>query len=212
MSNIKGSSPGVPSWDERFSGDEYIYGEEANLFLQESAQLIPSNSKVAAYAEGEGRNAVFLAKLGHEVTAYDYAQVGLRKTEALAAKNGVQVQTVQADLIEEELPVEEYDAAVMIFGHFPRQDQYRVLNKIIRSVKPGGRFLMEVYEEAQISYDTGGPRDVDWLYRATELLEWCKQQRFIHFFTGEVDRTEGLYHSGSCCVVQIVVEKLEGKR
>lgn len=209
MNHGKGSSPGVPSWDERYSGDVYVYGEESNRFIQEAAQHIPVKSRVAAYAEGEGRNAVFLAKLGHEVTAYDYAQVGLRKTEALAAKNGVQVQTAQVDLIEDELPTEQYDAAVMVFGHFPRNDQYQVLDKIIRSVKPGGRLLMEVYEEEQIHYGTGGPRDVDWLYRATELLEWSKQYRIKHFFTGEVERTEGLYHSGNCYVVQVIVEKME---
>jgi len=156
---------------------------------------------VAAYAEGEGRNAVFLARLGHEVTAYDYAQVGLRKTEALAAKNGVQVQTVQVDLIEDALPIEQYDAVVMVFGHFPRKEQYRVMDNIVKSLNPGGQLLMEVYEEEQIHYDTGGPRDVDWLYRATELLEWSKKPRIKHFFTGEVERTEGLYHSGNCFVV-----------
>ncbi|MFC4597268.1 class I SAM-dependent methyltransferase [Cohnella hongkongensis] len=211
MSNIKGGSPGVPSWDERFSADVYVYGEEANLFIQETTLFIPPKSKVAAYAEGEGRNAVFLARQGHEVTAYDYALTGLRKTEALAAKHGVRVHTAQADLIEDELPVESYDAAVMVFGHFPREVQYQVLDKIIGSVKPGGRLLMEVYEEEQINCDTGGPREVAWLYSATELLAWCKRQRIKHFFTGEAERTEGLYHSGNCYVVQVVVEKPAAK-
>lgn len=209
MNNKKGSSPGVPSWDERFSEDVYIYGEEANLFVQESLHFLQPHSNIAAYAEGEGRNAVFLAKHGHEVTAYDYALTGLRKTEALAAKNGVQVGTVQVDLIEGELPFEQYDAAVMVFGHFSHKDQYQVLDKIISSVKPGGLLLMEVYEQKQISYDTGGPRDVNWLYSAAELLEWSRQGKIKHFFTGEVIRTEGLYHSGTCHVVQIVLEKLE---
>ncbi|MFB9275500.1 class I SAM-dependent methyltransferase [Cohnella cellulosilytica] len=207
MNQPKGSSPGVPSWDERYNGDLYVYGEEANLFLQEAARTIPAQSRVAAYAEGEGRNAVFLAKLGHEVTAYDYAQAGLRKTEALAVKNGVQVRTVHADLIEDELPVERYDAAVMIFGHFPGKDQYRVLDKILGSLKPGGRLLTEVYEKTQIDYGTGGPKDADWLYDAAELLAWGKRLRLKHFFAGEAERTEGLYHSGVCHVVQMVAEK-----
>lgn len=210
MSHAKGSSPGVPNWDERFSGDVYVYGEEANLFIREAAaRFIPPRSRVAAYAEGEGRNAVYLARQGHEVTAYDYAQAGLRKTEALAAKNGVRVQTVRADLIEDELPVGQYDAVVMVFGHFPSKDQYRVLDKMFDSVKPGGRLLMEAYEKEQIHLDTGGPRDADWLYSAAELLEWSKRRRMKHFFTGEAERNEGLFHSGNCCVVQVVVEKPE---
>ena len=209
MSSFKGNSPGFPSWEERFSGEEYIYGEEANKFLQEASRYLPASSEIAAYAEGEGRNAVFLAQQGHEVTAYDYAQAGLRKTEALAAKHGVRVKTAQVDLIEAELPVERYDAAVVIFGHFADEVKQHVLDSILGSLKPGGLLIMEVYEKEQIHRGTGGPKDVNWLYSATELLAWSKRQQLRHFYTGEAERHEGRFHTGRCCVVQVVLQKKE---
>ena len=75
-------------WDERFRGNEYAYGREPNDFLRAEAHRIPAGP-VLCLAEGEGRNAVFLAGLGHEVTAVDFSLEGLRKTERLAREHGV---------------------------------------------------------------------------------------------------------------------------
>ncbi|MEK4439330.1 class I SAM-dependent methyltransferase [Paenibacillus sp. FSL K6-2862] len=208
MSDTTDYNAGVSNWNERYDSNDYVYGEEANLFIQKASHYIKEKSKLAAYAEGEGRNAVFLAKQGHIVSAYDYSQAGLRKTEALASKKGVQVQTIQADLIHDELPIETYNAAVMVFGHFPRKDQYNVLEKILRSLKDGGKLLLEVYEEEQIKYGTGGPKDQSWLYNANELLAWSKHYRLKHFFTGEVERIEGVFHQGRCSVIQLILEKV----
>ncbi|WP_199777702.1 methyltransferase domain-containing protein [Lysinibacillus sp. FJAT-14745] len=83
---------------------------------------------MATYAEGEGRNAVFLAIQGHIVTAFDYAESGLEKTEQLAEKHNVTVQTKLIDLLQDELPVEMFDAAIMVFGHFPVEQQQEVLS------------------------------------------------------------------------------------
>ncbi|MFD2118091.1 class I SAM-dependent methyltransferase [Paenibacillus yanchengensis] len=176
--------------------------------MQQVAHYIAPQSKVAAYAEGEGRNAVYVAQQGHHVVAYDYAPSGLRKTAALADKKGVSVGTVQVDLVTDELPEAQYDAALMVFGHFAKQHQYHVLNKIVASIKPGGFLLLEVYEEAQINFETGGPRNIDWLYNAEQVMQWSKQHTTLkHFFVGEVDRTEGMLHTGKCSVIQIVLEK-----
>src|SRR5699024_7941090 len=80
-------------WDASFSDTDYVYGETANEFIQSTHYLLSENSKIACFAEGEGRNAVYLAKQGHQVTAYDQSQIGLEKTTALAHKNGVEVAT-----------------------------------------------------------------------------------------------------------------------
>lgn len=197
----------IADWDERFSSEEYIYGETANIFIQQSMHHIPPQAKVAAYAEGEGRNAVFVAEQGYEVTAYDYAETGLRKTEALALKHGVTVSTKQVNLVTEQLPQTQYDAAFMVFGHFAQEEQNNVLNKMMGSLKTGGVLLLELYEKQQINYNTGGPRQVDWLYDAAQLLQWSKQYTLKHFFTGEVERVEGKLHTGQCFVVQVVLVK-----
>lgn len=105
-------------WNERFGAEQYVYGEEPNEFILSQAYRLKNLEKIVAFAEGEGRNAVFLARQSHDLTAYDYAVNGLRKTEALADRYGVKVITEQKDLIHDEVPIAKFDAAIMVFGHF----------------------------------------------------------------------------------------------
>ncbi|KUP05381.1 methyltransferase [Bacillus coahuilensis m2-6] len=195
------------SWNQRFKQKDYVYGTEANEFIKNECYRFKQNSSLAAYAEGEGRNAVHIASLGHKVTAYDYARSGLDKTIALGKLHNLTVDTKLVDLLEDELLCEAYDGALMVYGHFPKNRQYNVLNKIMNSIKAGGIFLLEVYEDKQLAYKTGGPKDVNWLYDSNELLKWAKQFRMLHFFVGETERYEGLLHHGTSYVVQLVIKK-----
>ena len=113
---------------------------------------------------------MFLASEGHEVTAYDYALNGLKKTESLAGRYGVKVQTEQKDLIHDQVPVNEFDVAIMVFGHFDKKDQKIVFDKMLTTVKDGGLLMLEVYSEDQIRYKTGGPKTIDMLYSPADLL------------------------------------------
>ena len=86
-------------WDERFAGAGFVYGEHPNDFLkQQSLELKPG--KVLCLAEGEGRNAVFLAERGHQVCAQDISTEGLSKAQQLARKRGVSITTHCCDLAE----------------------------------------------------------------------------------------------------------------
>ncbi|WP_342544661.1 class I SAM-dependent methyltransferase [Lysinibacillus sp. FSL W7-1291] len=195
------------TWDQRFQGAEYVYGEQPNAFIKDYVYYLKDYPNIATYAEGEGRNAVFLATAGHTVTAYDYAQSGLQKTEQLALKHQVTVQTKLADLLLDELPVNKYDAAIMVFGHFPAKQQQTVIQKIIDSVKPGGRIMMELYSIYQLPYASGGPQQLDFLYNPLDVLQWCQVYKIIHFFTGEQIRHEGMLHTGLAHTIQLIIEK-----
>lgn len=194
-------------WDDRYKHDRYFYGTKPNAFLARQYTVFEHLPHVACYAEGEGRNAVFLATKGHQVTAYDYAQEGLRKTAELAAQFDTVVETKHHDLLNDALEPEQYDGAVMIFGHFAKDQQLHVLEQIMTSLKPGGIFLMEVYEEAQLAYKTGGPPNIDYLYAEETLRDWAQQYEVLHFDCVEVTRHEGVGHKGLCKVVQVIVKK-----
>lgn len=194
-------------WNERFKAEQFVYGTEPNIFLQEQLAVFNGKQKIACYAEGEGRNAVFLARYGKTVTAYDYAQEGLTKTNRLAEQQGVSVETELTDLLVDALKQEVYDGAVMIFGHFAKEQQYDVLNKIMQSLKPGGVLLLELYEDGQLAYNTGGPRELNYLYNEQALKSWAKTYEILHFACVEVERTEGILHTGVCKVLQCVVKK-----
>src|SRR5690625_2483291 len=196
-------------WDQSFSSKDYIYGVTENEFVNQMSDIIPERSKIACFAEGEGRNAVFLAKLGHHVTAYDQSTVGLEKANQLAKDNDVMIATVAIDLTKETLENEKYDAAIMVFGHVPKKQQQFFLNNMIDSVKKGGHLIVEVYSEDQFEYKTGGPPTVNNLYNPVDILNWLKQNecKFLHFYYGEAERHEGKRHTGLCHVIQFVIEK-----
>lgn len=194
-------------WHERFDTEEYIYGEEPNSFIKSEAGRLRDCPAVVCFAEGEGRNAVFLAKKGHKVTALDYAESGLQKTQKLAEKNQVKVETKRANLLEYEAEADQFDAAVMVFGHFYGQDQRNVFEKLLKAVKPGGIIMLEVYSKEQIEYGTGGPPDVEMLYDPQDMLEWSRGHHIIHFFYGEQIREEGILHTGKAHVIQLVLKK-----
>lgn len=193
-------------WNERFGLDEYAYGELPNVFIEEQAHRL-KGERIVAFAEGEGRNAVFLARQGYRVTAWDYAENGLKKTEKLAKRFQVQVGTELKDLLHDSVPSEAYDGAFMVFGHFPKADQKIVFDKLLAVVKPDGIIMLEVYSEDQIRYQTGGPKSVDMLYNPADVLAWTSGHEVLHFFYGEQRREEGRLHTGVGHVIQVVLAK-----
>ena len=194
-------------WDKSFSDRDFVYGESENVFINSMSPIIPEHSKVGCFAEGEGRNAVYLAKLGHDVTAYDQSMIGLEKTKTLASQNNVDVETVAMDLTKELVKPNQFDVAIMVFGHVPKKDQPFFMENMMNSVKPGGYIIFEVYSEAQLAYQTGGPKSVELLYDPVDVLNWISNDKCIHFYYGEAVRNEGKKHVGLGHVIQVVVKK-----
>lgn len=104
------------------------------------------------------------------MTAYDQSTVGLKKTRILAGKINVNIDTVEVDLTKEKVEVNQYDAAIMVFGHVPKKDQQFLLESMMGSVKPGGLIMFEVYSEDQLDYQTGGPKSVEMLYNPVDII------------------------------------------
>ncbi|WP_394184683.1 class I SAM-dependent methyltransferase [Metabacillus halosaccharovorans] len=194
-------------WDERFMEDSYVYGTEPNIFLKETHKKLNITGNALTIAEGEGRNAVYLAQSGMDVTAWDYSKEGLIKTEKLAKDNGVSVHTELVDLNEANWEKNKWDELVCIFGHFPEELRDKTLNGVKDAVKPGGYFVSEVYSTFQIPYKSGGPQDLELLYRPEEFLRTFSDWRIVHFFMGEVERQEGELHNGLSHVIQFVGKK-----
>ncbi|KAA6452036.1 class I SAM-dependent methyltransferase [Bacillus swezeyi] len=194
-------------WNSRFQGENYVYGTEPNIFLSDSQKKLQLSGSALAIAEGEGRNAVFLAEQGMNVTSWDYAESGLRKTKKLAEARDVVVKTELADLNEVSWKKDQWDEVVCIFGHFPKELRQKTLLGIKEAVKPGGFFVTEVYSIYQIPYKSGGPQESELLYTPEEFLQTYSDWRIVHFFMGEVVRHEGDFHNGLCHVIQFIGQK-----
>lgn len=193
-------------WHERFSTEEYVYGKDPNKFIVEAKRFL-KQGKVLCIAEGEGRNAVYLAEQGYHVTAWDYAQAGLDKTKRLAQERNVEVVTELVDLADVQWQEEQWDAIIHIFGHFPKPIMDRTLLGIKKALKPGGIYISELYSKEQLAYGTGGPKDLTMLCNPQLLLENFQDEFIRHFFVGEVVRNEGKLHTGKAHVVQSVFQK-----
>ncbi|WP_409254181.1 class I SAM-dependent methyltransferase [Bacillus sp. SCS-153A] len=194
-------------WNERFSKQEYVYGTEPNQFLESAFEKLSLSGKVLAIAEGEGRNAVYLASKGLDVTAWDYAPTGLEKTKRLAQSKNVPVNTELVDLNHADFEQNIWNAVICIFGHFPDPLKQKTLKGVKETIKPGGYFVTEVYSVFQIPYKSGGPKEEGLLYQPDDFLQNFSDWRIIHLFMGEVVRHEGELHNGLSHVIQFIGQK-----
>ena len=194
----------MTSWDERYGAADYYYGTEANEFLRENCSKIRRGGDVLCLAEGEGRNAVFLAQQGFRPVAVDQSAVGLAKAERLAAARDVQIHTVLANLDAYQIEPMRWDGIVSIWCHLPAPLRAKVHHGVVTGLKVGGVFLLEAYTPAQLAYGTGGPRSVDLLPTLEQLREELKGLEFVHALERERTVHEGGGHHGLSAVVQVV--------
>lgn len=194
-------------WDERYRQEGFFYGTEPNDFLREHYAAIPSGGRVLCLAEGEGRNAVFLARLGYRVTAVDGSSVGLAKLAELASRSRVRVETVHADL--NDFPIESgsWDGIVSIWCHLPPALRKRILAECALGLRPGGAIVLEHYRPEQLQYKTGGPPTAELMTTLSEL-EAAFTGYELRIARDEVrEIREGQGHRGPSAVVQLLAVK-----
>jgi SAM-dependent methyltransferase len=193
-------------WDARYAEPEFTYGTEPNDFLREMASRIPPGP-VLGLGEGQGRNAVYLASLGHAVTAVDQSAVGLARARELAGLKGVQLETVQADLAAFDLGARPWSGIISIFCHLPSALRAKLYPRFAEVLAPGGVVILEAFTPDQLAYGTGGPKDPDLLCTLDGLRS---QFSGLHLEVGLErvrDIQEGHAHHGLSAVVQVVARK-----
>jgi len=193
-------------WDERYDTPGYIYGTEPNTFLATVASRIP-RGRVLSLADGEGRNGVFLATLGYDVTSVDASPVGLAKAQKLAGAQEVKITTLLADLAEYSIGVGTWAGIVSIFCHLPPRLRRRVHAGVVQGLVPGGLFVLEAYSPDQLRHGTGGPSDAELLPTLELLRSELSGLDFLHGVEVERDVREGTLHQGRSAVVQVVARK-----
>jgi SAM-dependent methyltransferase len=191
-------------WDARFGESGYAYGTEPNDFLREVLPDLPDRSKgggdALSLCEGEGRNAVFLARHGFRVTAVDFSAVGLAKARDFAARQGVSIETVQADLAQFDLGQNRWDLVIAIFAQPPAPVRRRLYAAMARALRANGRFVLETKAVAGA--------DADERYPGVEILvRKLSPLRLDIAREGERLIAEGRYHTGTTRTAQILACK-----
>ncbi len=145
------------SWDRKYAGSDYLWSEEPNRFLvAELAELPPG--RALDLACGEGRNAVWLAERGWEVTGVDFSEVGLAKAAELARRRGVEVEWIAADLLDYEPPAA-LDLVLVFYFQVPEAERRPVLERAAAALAPGATILVVAHDLLNLTEGDGGPQE-----------------------------------------------------
>ena len=194
-------------WDRRYGSDDYHFGTEPAAFLAAQAGHIPAGSRVLCVADGEGRNSVYLAGLGHRVTAFDASQVGVDKAVRLAANQGAEV-AYHVSGIEDWDWSGGYDAVVAVFIQFaPPEMRAKLFGWMADAIRPGGLLLLHGYAPRQIDNGTGGPPFVENMYTEDLLRTAFDGWEILRIADYDAVIEEGTGHSGQSALVDLVARK-----
>ena len=193
-------------WDERYADEEYVYGTDPNEFLKEQVSKLPKG-KILSLCEGEGRNVVYLAKQGFDVTGVDSSSVGLAKAKRLAEREGVTITTELADMGDFHIEPDKWDGVVSIFCHIPPAMRSELHRQVVAGLKPGGVLILEAYTPVQLALGTGGPQVAALTMTAETLRSELKGLDIEKIQELERDVVEGKFHTGKGAVVQLVARK-----
>lgn len=194
-------------WDKRYSEHDAPYGLAPNDYLRSVADRLPQRGRVLCLAEGDGRNALFLASRGHVVTALDFSPVALRKIEERARAAGVEITTVTADLTDYAIEPNTWDAIVSIWCHVPGDVRARLHREVVAALRPNGALVIEAYRPEQLAHRTGGPPTTDRTYAPEALRTELAGLEIVEMNAIEREIHEGVFHNGHSAVLQLFAVK-----
>ncbi|MGN6645162.1 MAG: class I SAM-dependent methyltransferase [Cytophaga sp.] len=198
-------------WDERYSKETFAYGEKPNDYLKQQIEMLPAGT-ILFPAEGEGRNAVFAAVRGWQVSAFDISREGKKKAQLLAAKNHVEIDYQLVILDELTYTYGQFDAIALIYAHFPatiKSAYHRKLNHLLRK---GGILIFEAFSKKHLEYiarneKVGGPKETDMLFSVEEIRADFPDYDIIELTEKEIELNEGEFHSGTGSVIRFTGRK-----
>ena len=205
---------GGEMWDQRYSSEEYAYGKEANIWLSERISQItpPQNNRALFPADGEGRNAVWAARVGWNSEVFDLSSVGKEKCHKLSQEHAVSVEYEVDDLSLREFPEKIYDLIACSWFHTPSQIRKVHMPRMLHSLKSGGHFIMEGYHTSQMPMQSGGPKSLDLLFDLDEVLgeligEDAPPMHIIHTTVNSTVLNESALHEGRARVVRFHLQR-----
>ena len=198
-------------WDDRYRNDEFAYGENPNIFLKEQLEKLRIG-KILFPAEGEGRNAVYAAKIGWEVSAFDISIEGQTKAYRLAKLFNVEIDYKVGELESLDYQAEQFDAIALIYAHFPPEIKSLYHAKLDTYLKRNGKIIFEAFSKNHLAYlrkdeKVGGPKDIESLFSIEEIKSDFPNYDIIVLEEREIELNEGLFHNGVGSVIRFVGSK-----
>lgn len=201
----------LDKWEDRYRQEDYAFGTEPNEYLEQELSKLERGAILFA-AEGEGRNAVFAAKNGWNVSAFDISHEGKRKALRLAEQASVKIEYLVGELPDLHYEKEQFDACALIYAHFPVQIRANYHKLIDSYVRTGGILIIEAFGKNHLSYrlnneKVGGPTDAADLITVEDIKADFKNYGILELAEVVIDLAEGSYHCGKGSVTRFVGRK-----
>ena len=198
-------------WDDRYNMEAFAYGETPNNYLKEQLTKLPAGI-ILFPAEGEGRNAVFAARLGWTVSAFDISNEGKSKAMSLAEKNNVTIGYQVGELQTLNFDTAQFDTIALIYAHFPAAVKSLYHKAFDNYLKNDGIIIFEAFSKKHIDYVTanekiGGPKDIESLFSIEEIKSDFPDYEIIELVEKDIELNEGLYHNGTGSVIRFTGRK-----
>lgn len=205
------ADPWTDRWNDRYRKAEYAYGDQPNQYLKEQLEKLDPGT-ILFPAEGEGRNAVFAAKLGWTVSAFDISIEGKKKAMKLAETHNVAIDYRVGELQSLHYDNEQFDAIALIYAHFPAQFKALYHRTIEKYLKKDGIIIFEAFSKNHIGYQAknekiGGPKDLESLFSLDEITTDFVNYEIFELAEKEIDLNEGVFHIGLGSVIRFTGKK-----
>jgi len=184
-------------WDDRYKSEEFAYGEDPNHYLKEQLEKLETGT-ILFPAEGEGRNAVFAAKSGWNVSAFDISEEGKNKALRLAENNNVSINYQVGELETLDFKEEQFDAIALIYAHFPAEIKSVIHKQLDKLLRKDGIIIFEAFSKKHLEYvnkneKVGGPKDIESLFSIEEIKADFPDYEIIELEEKEIELSEGLF-------------------
>jgi len=174
-------------WDERYRASELVWSAGPNQFVEaELADLPPG--RAVDLAAGEGRNAIWLANRGWDVTAVDFSQAGLDKGRVLAGETTLEWVCADATTWTADAP---YDLCVVAYLQLATDERRAAVRRGYAALRVGGTFFLVAHDTTNLTEGTGGPPDAAVLMTAEDVLTDLGGETFEVLRAGRVPRQVG---------------------
>ncbi len=198
-------------WDGRYREETYAYGEGPNAFFNTWLPKFEPKS-ILMPADGEGRNGVYAASSGWQVTAFDLSSEGKAKAMQLASRKQVSLDYIVGDFAEIEFEENSFDAIGLIYAHFPAEKKAEFHQKLHTYLKPGGVVIFEAFSKNHLPYKqanprVGGPGNMDVAFSIEEIQAYFPNYSPLLLEEAVVELNEGKYHVGQGSVIRFVGRK-----
>ncbi|MFD1293161.1 class I SAM-dependent methyltransferase [Lutibacter holmesii] len=199
-------------WDERYSEAGFAYGTEPNAYFEKIIKEQQLSGTILLPAEGEGRNAVFAAKMGLDVTCFDMSSQGKVKAQKLAKLNNVTINYKVGEFLEMDFKENSFDVIALIYAHFPPKVKSEYHKKLASYLKKDGVLILEGFSKKQFEINTEykqsfGPKNMEMLYSKNEIQQDFSVLETVELSEEMVDLNEGIHHKGKGSVIRFIGKK-----